>query len=49
MWQEIVVALMVLAAVAFLALRFWPKSSGSAGACGGCNGCSKPKAKSCCD
>ncbi len=49
MWQEILVGVMVLAAVAFLARRFWPKSAGGTGSCGGCNSCDAPKKKSCCD
>ncbi len=41
MWQEIIVGLCVLAALAFL-LRRWLFGRKASGSCGSCSGCSTP-------
>jgi hypothetical protein len=40
MWQEIIVGLIVLAALIFLARQWLPFAKKSTGSCGGCGGCS---------
>jgi hypothetical protein len=43
MWQEVIVAIMVLAAFYYVIRQWLPKKN--AGSCGGCGGCAS--AKSC--
>lgn len=45
MWQEIIVGVCVLIAMAFLLKRWFFNASKSA--CGGCNGCDKTAANQC--